>query len=473
MTPGLEILPTPPESATVHAHDIPLESESDHAVPARFVTLGCKVNQYETEYLRELLLANGYRDARAGEVAHLAVVNTCTVTAESDSKSRQLIRRLARQNPGIRIVVTGCYAAADPDRVRQLPQVAAVVPDKRQLDAALAQFGVRRPIRGIRDFPGHQRAFVKMQDGCLLRCAFCIIPTVRPELTSRPVEEVVGEVTQLVANGFREIVLTGIHLGHYGFEAGDGRPHGEQRRLWQALERLARLPGEFRLRLSSLEATELTDDLLRVLADYSGKICPHLHLSLQSGSDRILAAMNRRYRVRTYLARIDRLRQLLDQPAFTTDIIVGFPGESPADFEQTIALAREVGFARMHIFPFSPRAGTPAADLPDRVPAEEIAMRQKQMAEVERELAGKYFQSLLGRRLEMLVESPDPERPGIMRGTACRYAPLRLATMPALGGRLIPVRARRATDSYIDVDPEYLESRPGCHAKDLARRDSE
>ena len=250
----------------------------DDALPVQLSTLGCKVNQYETDYVRELLLANGYRDARPGEPAALAVVNTCTVTAHSDKKSRQLIRGVAKSNPGVKIVVMGCYATADPEAVRRLPGVAAVVEDKRDLAGSLAPFGVRRKIAGVRSFVGRQRAFIKVQDGCILNCSFCIIPKVRPGLLSRSIEDVADEVRGVVDAGYREVVLTGIHLGHYGVDLSQGLPRARWRRLWHLLDRLANLPGDFRIRLSSLEATEVTDDFVRVLADYPQRLCPHLHL---------------------------------------------------------------------------------------------------------------------------------------------------------------------------------------------------
>jgi threonylcarbamoyladenosine tRNA methylthiotransferase MtaB len=434
------------------------ESIDEHAadgIPATLLTLGCKVNQYETQYVRELLHANGYRDARPGEAAELAVLNTCTVTCEADRKSRQLIRQLARRNPGIKIVVMGCYAAADPETIRRMPGVAAVVTDKRDLAGALKPFGVQRTVRGIHSFEGRHRAFVKVQDGCILNCTFCIIPKVRPGLLSRRPEDVVDEVRQLVEAGFREIVLAGIHLGHYGVDLSQGKPKKQWQRLWHLLDSIARLPGEFRVRLSSLEATEVTDDFIRVMADYQDRICPHLHLSLQSGSNRILHLMKRRYRIERFLQRCEKLRVCLDQPAFSTDIIVGFPSETEEDFAQTIAAAREAGFSKIHVFPFSARQGTVAEQMSDQLPKEVINHRRQVLSEVARELSLQYYRELIGRKLEMLVEAPANDEVGVMRGTACRYAPLRLKTLPALAGRLVPVRGVRVNQDAIDVEPEF------------------
>jgi threonylcarbamoyladenosine tRNA methylthiotransferase MtaB len=297
----------------------------------RLLTLGCKVNQYETQYVKELLEHAGWTEAPEGARADLCVVNTCTVTHEGDAKSRQAVRRLHQDNPDAAVVVMGCYATRAPETVARLPGVSQVITDKERLVEELQPFGVTGPLAGISRFDGHQRAFVKVQDGCRLNCSYCIIPSVRPTLRSRPVAEIAAEVAGLVAAGYPEIVLTGIHLGHYGIDLSKGRPKAQWQRLWHLIGCLARLPGDFRLRLSSLEAAEARDDLVRVLAEHAN-VCPHLHLCLQSGSDKVLAAMKRRYRRAGFLERVRRLRAALERPAFTTDIIVGFPGETDADF---------------------------------------------------------------------------------------------------------------------------------------------
>jgi threonylcarbamoyladenosine tRNA methylthiotransferase MtaB len=408
----------------------------------RTITLGCKVNQYETELVREGLASIGYRDAELGEVADLCVVNTCTVTAQGDSKSRQVIRRLARENPGARIVVLGCYATRAPEEVAALPGVTEVVTDKCELPDLLCRLGVVDVPTGIAHFGQRHRAYVKVQDGCLWRCSYCIIPKVRPQLLSRPVGHVVAEVRRLVDNGYREIVLTGIHLGHYGVDWNWRKPPTEWTRLSHLVRRLAELDGEFRLRLSSLEATELTRELLQVMADHAHKICPHLHLSLQSGSDTVLRRMRRPSGTRMFLERCQLAREALDHPAFTTDIIVGFPGESDVEFEQTCRVAQEVGFAKIHIFPFSPRHGTPAAEMPDAVPGHVKAARGRHLAALEAELREKYFRSLLGRQLRVLLEGPTPEREGHVVGTACRYAPVEVAASSRSCGQLLSVVAR-------------------------------
>jgi len=415
----------------------------------RTVTLGCKVNQYETEFVREGLLGIGYRDAGEGEAAELCVVNTCTVTAEGDSKSRQVIRQLGRRNPGTRIVVMGCYATRAPDEVAALPGVIDVVTDKRELPDLLGRFGVVDVPTGISGFGNRHRAYIKVQDGCLLRCSFCIIPHVRPNVASRPLEHILDEARRLVDNGFREIVLTGIHLGHYGVEQNRGRSKHEWTRLATLLARLAELDGDFRVRLSSIEATEITRELIDVMAAWPEKVCPHLHVSMQSGSDRVLRAMRRRWGAQRVIDRCGLVREQLDQPALTTDIIIGFPGETEDDFQATCQAAEQIGFSKIHIFPFSPRRGTPAAGLPEQLSKQEKAERGRRLAELEDRLRQRYFESLLGRRLRVLVESSADDQPGRMVGTSCRYAPVELLGNESLVGKIVDVKAREIGDGRI------------------------
>lgn len=420
----------------------------------RLLTLGCKVNQYETQFVKELLEANGYREAGDHEPADLCIVNTCTVTHEADAKGRQLIRRLAQANPGTALVIMGCYATREPETVSRLPGVAKVIPDKNRIVEELRPFGVSQPKTGIARFDEHRRAFVKVQDGCLLNCSYCIIPRVRPVLRSRPLEEITQEVTRLVQGGCREIVLTGIHLGHYGIDRSRGKPKAGWCRLWHLVRALDELPGDFRVRLSSLEAAEVRGELVEALA-LSPRICPHLHLCLQSGSDRILGLMNRRYRVAGFLERCRRLRAALNHPAFTTDIILGFPSETEADFEGTCQVARAIGFSKMHIFSFSPRKGTPAVELPGRVPPPVVAERRERLLELDRQLAETYYRTLIGRRLDLLVEGPYPKREGYVTGTSCRYAPVVVeGHLPALLARRVPVRPVAVADHVLFAHPE-------------------
>lgn len=409
----------------------------------RAVTLGCKVNQYETEYFRQGLLGIGYRDADDGEPADLCIVNTCTVTREGDAKSRQMIRRMARRNPGARIVVMGCYATRAPSEVAALPGVAEVITDKRELPDLLGRFGVVDIPTGISSFGHRQRAYVKVQDGCLLRCSFCIIPKVRPQMTSRPVEHILDEIVRLVDNGHREIVLTGIHLGHYGVDRNRSLPKSQWMRLSHLLSRIVRLPGEFRLRLSSIEATEITRELIDVVAEHPRQICPHFHVCLQSGSDAVLRRMRRRWGAQRFVDRCRLVSEQLDQPAFTTDVIVGFPGETDEDFEATCRVCEKVGFSKIHIFPFSPRHGTPAAEMTDQVSSQVKSARRLRLAELEQKLRDTYFRGLIGRELEVLIESSDASRPDWLVGTSCRYAPVEVPGNSTQIGRLAPIRIQK------------------------------
>lgn len=402
----------------------------------RVATLGCKVNQYETELVRQGLQRIGYSQCSDSEPADVCIVNTCTVTAEGDSKSRQVVRRLNRQNPDARIVVMGCYATRSPKEVGQLPGVTEVVTDKRELPDLMARFGVIDVPTGLDGFSGRQRAYVKVQDGCLLRCSYCIIPHVRPQLTSRPLEHIVDEVKRLTEAGHREVVLTGIHLGHYGVDWNRNKPKADWIRLAHLLRNLCELRGDFRIRLSSIEATEVTRELISVMSEHASRIAPHLHLCLQSGSDSVLRRMRRRWGTRMFLDRCQMLNDALEKPAITTDVIVGFPGESEQEFQHTLETCRAAGFSKIHAFPFSARRGTPAADMPDQVPKRVRSERVNRLRELETELRCKYYQQLVGQRVQLLIESSQalvsmPSTSAetaecVVRGTTCRYAPAEL-----------------------------------------------
>jgi len=411
----------------------------------RLVTLGCKVNQYETQLVKEGLERHGYREAAENEPAALCLVNTCTVTGEADSKARQIIRQLARQNPGTATVVFGCYAAHGAGELSKLPGVVAVVEDSRELPDVLQRFGVHDWPGGISRFDGHRRAFVKVQDGCLLNCTYCIIPQVRPGLRSRDPGEILAEVTRLVDHGYREVVLTGIHLGHYGVENTRGRSGRAPYRLRHLLRDIDRLPGNFRVRLSSLEAGEVDDEFIATAADCE-RLCPHFHLCLQSGSDGVLSRMRRRYRVQGFLDRLERIRSRFDNPAFSTDVIVGFPGESEAEFQETLAACAAARFLKVHAFPYSPRKGTPAAGFPEQVPA---AVRQERLARLTRleaELQREYHAKLVGRELVVLIEARPASTPGWVQGTACRYVAVEFPFPPGAIGRLVRVRVTAMGD---------------------------
>ncbi len=422
------------------------------------VTFGCKVNQYETQYLCEGLTQLGYRKAVDGEPVDLCVVNTCTVTAEAEGKSRRAIRRLARENPGAEIFVMGCYATRAAAEIAAMPGVSQVVTDKRRLPEVLMQMGVADVPLGISTFGSRHRAYVKIQDGCQMQCAYCIIPQMRPYLASRRPGEAEMEIGQLVENGFREIVLTGIHLGHYGVDASAGGCN-----LAQLLGRLVALDGDFRIRLSSLEAVEVTDELLEVMAEHPRRICPHLHLSMQSGSNAVLERMRRRWPAEQFLACCQRAQRVLDFPSLTTDVIVGFPGETDEDFAASCRAIEQVGFSRVHVFRFSPRQGTAAATMADQVPEPAKQQRAAELARVAVELRAQYLERLCGRTLDVLVEgtvnivqenTPThavclPGQPTMLQGTAERYVSVRWQGDEKLVGQIVSLKTKSLGDDWL------------------------
>lgn len=435
----------------------------------RVATLGCRVNQYETELARQALVDAGYHEAAPGQSADLCLLNTCTVTAEGDAKGRQLIRQLAARNPGSKLVVMGCYATRAPVEIAALPGVTEVLADKRELPDLLMRLGAGQMPTGLRDFSRRQRAYVKVQDGCLLRCSYCVIPLVRPEMSSRPADEILAEVRRLVASGHGEVVLTGIHLGHYGVDQNAGRPKSSWVRLSHLVERLANLPGDFRVRLSSIEGTEVTRELLAVMARYPERVCPHLHVALQSGSDGVLRRMKRRWGAKRLVDRCRLVKETLDHPALTTDVIVGFPGETDEEFAETCQVVEEIGFSKLHVFPFSARPETPAAHMVNQVAPQVRARRIAELTALGDRLQARYYRSLLGRSLRVLVEGEVPDRPGWVQGTACRFAPVQLPGAATLKRRLVEVVATELCNGVLRTPDVPQNSREKVLSKISAR----
>ena len=417
----------------------------------RLVTLGCKVNQYETQLVKETLLQNGFREADEEEPADLCVVNTCTVTASGDSKSRQVIRQLSRRNPGTRTVVMGCYATRDPQAVSSLPDVFEVVTDKRELPDVFDRLGIVDIPSGISQFDGRKRAYVKVQDGCILRCTYCIIPKVRPGLQSRSPGDIEDEFRRLIDNGYKEIVLSGIHVGHFGVDTTRGKSGRAPFRLWHLFRRLDRIPGDWRMRLSSVEAAEIHEDFISAAADCE-HLCPQFHPALQSGSENVLRRMRRRYSIARFLEKLQAMRDRLDNPAFTTDMIVGFPGETEDDFQQSLDACQAAGFMKIHVFPFSPRKGTPAADFPDQTPADVRRERCDRLSVLERKLAQRYYESVLGDELQVLVERESERRPGWVRGTDRRYIPVELPGTEADVGNFVTAVGTEAHTHFLEAN---------------------
>jgi len=422
-------------------------------------TLGCKVNQYETQYVREGLLGIGYQDADDSEPADLCIVNTCTVTSEGDSKSRQIIRRMHRKNPDARIVVMGCYATRAPDEVAALPGVAEVISNKRELPDLLGRFGVVDIPNGITGLSNRHRAYVKVQDGCLLKCSYCIIPSVRPEMYSRPMNDVLDEVRRLVDRGYREVILTGIHLGHYGVDFNQGKSKSDWIRLSRLVAEICQIPGDFRVRLSSIECTEVTRELIRVMQEFPEKVCPHLHICVQSGSDSVLRRMKRRWTSRHIIDRCQLVKESLNRPALTTDVIVGFPGETEAEFQDSLNTCREIGFSKIHMFPFSARKTTPAAEMEGQISKALKTERGKQVAQLETICRERYAESLVGTKVRMLVEDVAVQDHAVLlSGTACRYLPtvIKLISESSIQQELTSPR-KSMSGQLVDVQVEKAQ----------------
>jgi threonylcarbamoyladenosine tRNA methylthiotransferase MtaB len=368
-----------------------------------FVTFGCKVNQYESQALRERFSRKGLAEVEAGRGADLFVINTCTVTEAATADAQRTVRKLARSFPFAEITVTGCAADSHKAEFLGLPGVRRVVThdEKASLcddprltpeDTAPSIFDLT-----ISRFDRHTRAFLKVEDGCDLNCSFCIIPKVRGAAASRPIESAVDEAKRLVDHGHKEIVLTGVHLGSYGKDL------AQRSLLPDLVERLLGIAGLARLRLSSIEANEVSDSLIALMAS-EPRFCPHLHLPLQSGDDDVLRAMRRRYNSRQYLATCDRVAEKVADPSFSADVIVGFPGETEAQFENTLGICRRAGFSRIHVFTYSRRRGTDAALLPD-LPSRVKKERRHRLESLAEELTGRYARKFIGREVEVLVEA--------------------------------------------------------------------
>jgi len=398
-------------------------------------TLGCKVNQYETEYLRNGLFRLGYTDAEKDKTGDLVLINTCTVTAQSDFKCRKIIRKLAKENPEAEFVVMGCLATRRPQEIRTLFDYGVpleVIGDKRDIPEFLRRRGLGEPPTGISFFGERHRAYVKVQDGCLVGCAYCIIPKVRPYLLSRPIGQVLEEIRTLAHNGYAEIVLTGIHLGHFGIDQTPKSSLAEL--LGQIVTLIDRESLPLRIRVSSLEAVEVPDELVRLFREHPKILCPHFHLSMQSGSDDVLHHMKRRWLSGPFLERCTRIRQEIDRVALTTDVIVGFPGETDAQFHQTCNLVRRIGFSKVHIFRFSGREGTEAVKLPGQIPAEIKKARAAELQHIADQLRADYAKSLLGTKVQVLLEVEESAFE--LSGTADRYLKVKLPVSQGQANRL-------------------------------------
>lgn len=401
-------------------------------------TLGCKVNQYDGDDIRQRL--RGYRQVDFSEAADLYIVNTCGVTSEAEAKARQLLRRAKRTKPDAFLVLTGCYRPEEEARLRALGVDLFVSnAQKVRLPEMLDSKQVERSNDKARRFTNRTRVFVKVQDGCDQRCSYCAIPDFRGAPSSRPINEVIDEVRGLIEAGVPEVVLTGIHLGKYGT---DIEAAVDLAGLTATILRETAIP---RLRLSSLEPQEVTDDLIDLMAAEK-RLARHLHLPMQSGSDRILKRMNRPYDSTDLRETVSRIDAAIPNIGLTTDVMVGFPGESDADFESTLELIESCGFSRLHIFKFSPRPGTPAAAMTETVTEAARSARAAHAKELGERLGAAFSARFVGKTVEVVAEPP---KDGIQTGLTGEYLRVRFNQPVAPTGRICSVWVERSEDGLL------------------------
>ncbi|MBS4786445.1 MAG: tRNA (N(6)-L-threonylcarbamoyladenosine(37)-C(2))-methylthiotransferase MtaB [Clostridiales bacterium] len=430
-----------------------------------FYTLGCKVNQYESQAMAELFLRRGYQVASPEEGADVYIINSCTVTAAGDKKTRQAVRRFRRQSPGSVVVLTGCLPQTDPQAAETLPEADVVLGNRDRAGVVDRVEQFLRERERIVSVPAHcsgeafeeldalgeegrTRAFLKIQDGCTQFCAYCIIPYARGPLRSRPLEDLRREVRQLAAAGYREVVLTGINLSLYGREQGC--------RLPDAVEAAASVSGIRRVRIGSLEPELLTDEDIARLAAVE-KLCGQFHLSLQSGCDATLARMNRHYTTARYREIAAKLRAAFPGCAITTDVITGFPGETEAEFQETLAFVEGMAFAAVHIFPYSQRRGTAAAGMEAQVPMEERRSRAARLARVTEAAAARFRREQVGSVQRALIECK--QHPDYIQGYTENYTPVRILSTEDRRGEILTVQLIDAgTERCLGVEIESPET---------------
>lgn len=431
---------------------------------AAFYTLGCKVNFCETESLKVLFEQAGYRITAFDDRADVYVVNTCTVTGISDHKSRKAIRRARRLSPEAVVVVTGCYAQGAPGEIGQMGQADLIIGnrDRENLPQIVASLDRGAPLDLVEPHSqqgafeilpparrrGRTRGFLKIQEGCNQRCSYCIVPLVRGPLRSLPLKEVLRRTRILVDSGCREIVLTGIHLGLYGAEL-------QNTSLAGLLEELETIPGLLRLRLSSLEPSDITAELVEQIVR-STIVCPHLHMPLQSGDEEILSLMNRPYAPVEYLYLAKWLKQEIPGLALSSDVIVGFPGETEKHHRRSMSLVEDIGFSRLHVFKFSPRPGTPASTLPGQLNGGIRERRSREMIALGEELSSAYRRRFLGTVQPVLIEKVLPYTYG--EGFTAHYLRVRIAsTIKGLHWRGKLIRARLESEENTHINATHVK----------------
>ena len=422
-----------------------------------FITLGCKVNQYDSDAMRTLFIRNGYSQAE-GDDADVYVINTCSVTSVGDRKSRQMVRRIRRAHPDAIIAVAGCYAQLAPEVFEQMgdvdvivghqnrSQIVQYVEEAKHSDKPLNEVV---DIMKVKDFENMEvdpegevktRAFIKVQEGCDNYCTFCIIPYARGRLKSRLQKDAVEEIKKLVARGYREVVLTGIHLGNYGKDLHDGTS------LSTLVAELVKIPDLLRIRLGSIESVELSEELIQIIHN-EPKVCRHLHLPIQSGSDSVLRGMNRHYRLPQYKKLITELREKIPGLALTTDLIVGFPGETEENFQETLETLKKIQFSGIHVFPYSQRTGTPAATYPNQVSNEVKKERVHRVQTLEKDIAKKYRTQFLGQVVHVLAEEI---KNGYYEGLTDEYIRVTIKSEGVERGHMYPVLIDTITEEGME-----------------------
>ncbi|MFY9178110.1 MAG: tRNA (N(6)-L-threonylcarbamoyladenosine(37)-C(2))-methylthiotransferase MtaB [Caldicoprobacterales bacterium] len=413
-----------------------------------FHTLGCKVNQYDTQAMQEKFEQSGYIITDFNDFADIYVINTCTVTNLGDRKSRQMIRRANRHNPNAVIAVVGCYAQTAPEEILEIPGVNLVLGTRERnkiVEYVEQVLETGEPINLIRDimevrefeempistYDEKTRAVLKIQEGCDRYCSYCIIPYARGPVRSRKPEDVISQVHSLVKAGFQEFVLTGIHVASYGKDLNNVD-------LLSLIEEIAKIEGVERIRLGSLEPTLLTEDYVKGIKDII-KVCRHYHLSLQSGHDHTLKRMNRKYNTKEYREIVDRLRKYIPNVAITTDIMVGFPGETQEEFEGTMDFVKSIGFSRIHVFKYSPRQGTPAARYKDQVPEDIKEIRSRKLIALGKEMELNYLKTFIDKEELVLFEEKSKEKKDWYEGYTDHYIRVAVQYNDSLIGKIVPV----------------------------------
>lgn len=408
-----------------------MKSKSHRTV--KFLTLGCKVNQYDTQVIREQFLSSGFKEINTSCPADFYVVNTCTVTHRSDASSLNFIRRAIKENPKAKLIVTGCLTELDSDRITKIPGVTYIIKNREK---------ERIVAKGISYFKAHTRAFLKIQDGCDNFCSYCKVPLVRGRSRSKPLSRIINEAKILVKNGFKEIVLTGICLGSYGKDL------SSQVNLVEVISAMEKIDGLLRLRLSSIEAGDVSDELIKKIAA-SCKLCRHLHIPIQSGDDQILKKMKRKYSQAGYISLLGKIKKKIPGIAITTDCLVGFPGETEENFRNTINLVRRILPLKVHIFPYSRREGTLAAQEKTATSPLVLKERIRRLKNIANSCALNYKKKFLGKKLKVLIEGRMKLKPDYWQGYTDNYLKVMIKSKADLKARIIPVRLKKIEDDYI------------------------